>query len=201
LKKYILSAIAIAVVAGSVFASDPKNRSKRKIFSTRKINYEHVSLGVINDSKLNLHVRGDKNGQVDVAIYHESGKCLFQEKINYKNSFNLPVDLSNKNEGNYKFVVVGKDVHFEQQVFHSKMYTEDVVVKIKKLNEGIYNVRVLHDKVPVEIKIYNKKGDVFYSKVYKRKANFEQRFNLRYIKGQDLEIAISGQKSYIRKSL
>ncbi len=160
-----------------------------------------ISLQYDDQGKLNLKVLAADKGRMRLQVYQASGKKLFEDQINYKGAFQLPIDMSELGPGEYKVVLDGSDISHEQEVFQSALTFEDVHASMQDLENDRYAIKVLHEGVPVKVEIQTKEGKTIYNKTYLRKSNFEQVFDLSAYKGQDLTATISGEKSYIRFDL
>ncbi len=192
--KAFLSFALAAIVAGAAFANTGNEKNNR-------VKKGPVSIEVTDEGKVKLIVRDENKGRVNIEIFKDDGKKLFEKSVGYKKSFSMPFDLSQQEEGTFKFVVKGNGLLYEQEVFNSKLHTKDVYATIDEVDDKIYNVTVRHEGIPVLITIRDEKGRKIYSRTYLQDSNFQQRFDLRQVESENVEITISGQKSYIRSIL
>ncbi len=160
-----------------------------------------VSIQISENGKVNLRIMDQSRGKVNVSIFKSSGVKVFDENISYNKSFVMPIDLSNQDQGNFRFVVKKDDEKYVQEVFNSKMSENDIHASMEELSSGMYNLKIRHNNVPVKIVILDKEGQRLFSKTYIKASNFQQVFDLSRIKDEDLTVSISGQKSYIRFNL
>lgn len=193
MKKTLLALGMAVLICGTVFSktTDPDEISKT-----------NISLVPVENGKFNLNIRTEKMGIAKVRISNDKGNLIMSKRINYSKSFTLPVSLTDLKEGAYKVHVSTGDEEFDQEVFFSHLYKEDVAAFISEPEENIFAVKVFHEDVPVNIRIYDKDGNKLHDETVKTEHNFEKRYNLTQLgeKG-GLSIVIKGKKSHIVESL
>ncbi|MFY0690182.1 MAG: hypothetical protein JXQ90_23615 [Cyclobacteriaceae bacterium] len=186
-----LSLILCGLVA---FANEPGENVKMS-------NAASISVELGEEAMVNVQVLDDSRGKARITILKNSGTKLFTETINYSKSFRKGYDLSDQKPGAYTFVVHRDGKDYTHQVFIPTTSREDVFATVTRLENNAVNVKILHEDVPVEIKIVNSEGRKVFSKTYTRDSNFQQKFDLSAYKGKQLTMYISGEKSFIRKNI
>jgi len=194
MKKVVLIVAIIAFSASTVFATETDDKNKEE-----KVEGNSVQVDKLEEGKFVLKLIDDQ-GKVDINIYAENGRKVFQDKINYKKPFKKVYDFSRQEEGVYRFEVEG-DVELKQQVFHSEMHLEDVYSELTENDNGKVELFVRHSNVPVKVRIEDKNGRIVYSRTYLKSSNFKQTFDVSKLSSQELTMTVSGRKSFISYSL
>lgn len=191
MKKMLLMLGMVIFVYGTVLSKpDPDADSKTSI-----------NIGTVEQGKFTLNMTTEHHGVVEFKISTEKGNTIMNKRVSYDKSFSLPVNIADLKEGIYKIHVYAEDEQIEKEVFLSHLYKEDVAAFVTEPEDHVYNVKVFHENVPVTIKIQDKDGRVYHQETIKSSRNFEKRFDLTQLKEEDFSVVITGEKSYIVKSL
>ncbi len=193
MKKLATSVLALAVLSTPIFATTGKEK--------REEAKKSVSITQNGDQQFDFQLKTLTPGKVDVMIFSEKGKLVHRDQFAFKKSFKVPFDLSNLDEGNYKFVVEGTGVDESQEVFVSKLSEEDVAAFFVPLDDNKVKVTVYHENTPVTIALYDAEGNRYFQEKLVGSHNFTQLFDLTEVNDIDMEMVVSGRKSIIRKSL
>lgn len=200
MKKNLLLLTAMSIFAVSAMGStDPVEKK-----STEKINKaSNVSLTYETPQKIKLTVLDNEKGAIDLAVINkQTGKKIADHVLTYDKSFALPIDMSSEKDGQYMFSIKGEDFELNQEVFLSSLHKDDIYASISEIDKGIYTVKVLHDDIPVTVKIVDCNGKVYHRYLHTSNSNFQQTYDLKQITDQkELYISISGLKTQIFKAL
>jgi flagellar hook assembly protein FlgD len=194
MKKVVLIVAIIAFSVSTVFATEPDGKKNEE-----NVESKSVQVSKLDEGKFVLKLIDDQ-GKVDINIYAENGKKVFEDKINYKKPFKKVYDFSRQEEGVYRFEVDG-DVELEQQVFYSELHLEDVYSELTEKENGQVELFVRHSNVPVKVRIEDKNGRIVYRRTYFKSSNFKQKFDVSKLSSQELTMTVSGRKSFISYSL
>ena len=193
MKKVTTLLVAAAIACAPVLANTGKKSAKEATSS--------VSLKRTGTQQFDFRLISAVPGKVEVKIYSEKGKLLHENQYSYKKSFKVPFDLSNLEQGNYRFVIEGAGIEKSQEVFVSKLEEEDVAAFFQPLEDDKVKVTIYHDNVPVKITLLDKDGNRYYQNTLSGEKNFAQLFDLSDVHSKELEMIVKGKKSTIVKIL
>ena len=140
-------------------------------------------------------------GTIFIKLFTEKGKLLYKERHEYADEAKIPFNLSQLEEGKYRFVISNKALHQTQEIFISKLEEQDVAAFVKELDEDKVKVTVFRRDTPVSLSVIDEYGREYYQQKLVGKRNFSQIFDLADVKNRYLEFVIAGGKSEIRKVL
>ena len=193
MKKVTTLLVAVAICLAPALANTGKKSAKATSSS--------VSIKRTGTQQFDLQLMAVTPGKVGVKIYSEKGKLLHEHQYAFKKSFKVPFDLSNLEQGNYRFVIEGAGIDKSQEVFVSKLEEEDVAAFVQPLANDKVKVTIYHDDVPVKITLLDGEGNKYYQNKLSGDKNFAQLFDLSDVHNKELEMIVQGRKTTIIKSL
>ena len=199
MKKLFAFALVLLVIASPSMATGGKGNGKDG--SKKDASSKNFSIVKSDDNQFMLQVNSVEPGHMKVKILSENNTFIHEQSISYDHSVKVPFDLSNLEEGNYKFQIDGPDMEGTQEVFLSKMHEKDVAAFIEDMDDNKVKLTVYRENTPVTVSLFDEDGHNYYKQQVDSDNNFVQVFDLSDVQDKNMLLVITGSKSKVSKVL
>jgi len=143
-------------------------------------------------------------GKVVVTILDQAGELVQKDVIRNESAFVRPYNFSKQPAGNYTMVVDNGQKSFSTTLtFGVVNAAQDLKVAVEEAGDNRFKLVVKEaNMTPVSVSLTNVEGEVIFTELISRQANFSKVYNLnRILKGQQVTLKVTNGTVNIEKVL
>jgi len=143
-------------------------------------------------------------GKVVVTILDQVGELVQKDVIRNESAFVRPYNFSKQPAGNYTMVVDNGQKSFSTTLtFGVVNAAQDLKVAVEEAGDNRFKLVVKEaNMTPVSVSLTNVEGEVIFTELISRQANFSKVYNLnRILKGQQVTLKVTNGTVNIEKVL
>lgn len=189
--KKILSLVVVLIAIGHVNANPIGPNSP-------------VGMSVVKSGEvIKLFYRGEKTGNVRVAIYNENGHEVYAETFRKTENFMRPYNISALPEGNYTIALRDEQGTRTQKITHRAGEHKRIahLTRLSSLGKNKYMLAVPNDgRDALTVKIFNERNELLYENTEVIVGDFAKLYNLNKLTGNHTFEIVDGSGKVNRLS-